>query len=317
MLVALTLATWTPSALAAAAGDPNEAITFEPAFVFVDARPGERVTRTVLVKNQTRAAAALTAEMFDMAAGPGASTAFEYLPLGEAPRGAGSWVEPRLAAGTATDGVLRLPAGEQARVRVSIRVPSEAGAGGHYAAVMFTGRDPRGDQQVQGEIEVPVPILISVAGDSERDLRVRVRPDDGFRWGGGRATWVVELRNEGDVHEVFAGRLNIDGLVSGPRRHELRPGILLPGERRTLRVRDELREAPDRHVAKVTIARETGGAIHATAPSLFVLPWWLLVLVAAAIALVTWRVRRRRAAWRDYREGLPEAAGEHDDSRAG
>ena len=266
-----------------------------PAFVFVDADPGELVTTSITVKNQTGTDARFKVDVNDLSEGTGTSTAFEYEPPGEAPRGAGGWLEPEQRA-------FVLDAGRELELPITIQVPADAGAGGHFGAVGFTASAIDPGDQITADAYTPVPVFVTVSGDATRDLRVTVSPDDTLRWSGGTERWTVEIHNAGDYHETIAGRIRLDSTWSGARSRALDSGILLPGERRTQRVTFDLRSAPDAFDASVRVERDTGEAATAPADRVWVVPWWLLVVLAVAIVIVWWRVRTRRAYVRAHEE---------------
>jgi hypothetical protein len=253
---------------------------------FLDARPGERVETTVLVQNQTGVAAAFEVEVTDMQAGPGADRAFDYVPVGDAPRGAGAWTS------TPTT-TFRLAPATQREIDVVVDVPADAGAGGHYAALLFTAREVNPTGQFQIDALTPVPVLVTVAGEFERDLRATIDPDDRLRWSGGRARWTVELRNEGDVHENVSGRVRFDPVWSGSSSTPLGAGILLPGESRRQRVALDVRSAPDAFTADVRVDLDESEPVTATAPRMWVLPIWLVVVAIALVVVVWLRLRGR------------------------
>jgi hypothetical protein len=240
------------------------------------------------VQNQTRTDIHLEVEVVDMEEGAGNSSAFEYVPIGEARRGAGAWIEAIKPPG------FDIEAAHERAIPVVVTIPDDAGAGGYYAALVFTAKDPRPKAQVPIDQRVPVPVLVTVAGNAERDLRVSIEPDERWHWSGGTATWTIQLENAGDVHEVIAGRVRIDGALSTARSRPIKPGILLPGERRRQHVTFDLRDAPDLVGAELRVERDEGDAVEDGAPKLVVLPWWLLVLLALAIAVIWWRLRARR-----------------------
>jgi hypothetical protein len=272
---------------ASGASDEHEAITYDPAFLFVEGAEGETVHATLTVKNQTRTDAHFEVEVLDMQEGRGNSRALDYVPAGEAPRGAAEWIQAIRPA------AFDIEAGEERAIPVTIEIPQDAGAGGHYAALVFTAKDPDAGSQVPIDLRTPVPVLLTVRGQFERDLRISLHPDGHWRWRGGTHTWIVDLRNEGDVHEVYGGRVRIDGLLSGARSRTMRPGILLPGEHRRVRMTFELRDAPDIVGANLRVERDPGDPIEDDASRVFVLPWWLLLVLIAAISIIAWRLRTR------------------------
>lgn len=254
----------------------------------MEGAPGERVVVPLLVKNQTRSDVHLLVDVVDMEEGAGSSSAFEYVAVGDARRGAGAWIEDIDPA------EFDIEAARERPVPVVVEIPEDAGAGGWYGALVFTAKDPRPGAEVPIDQTVPVPVLVTVDGDYERDLRVDVEPADRWRWRGGRGEWEVELRNEGDVHEVIAGRMRIDGALSGATGTAIRPVVLLPGEVRRQRTSFDLRDAPDVVGANLRVERDEGDPVEADSPPVVVLPWWLLVLLALAIGVIAWRVRASR-----------------------
>jgi hypothetical protein len=277
----------------AAASDVDATITLAPAMRFLDARPGEQIRTSVLVQNQTGVAVAFVVDVTDMRAGPGADRAFDYVAVGDAPRGAGAWTSTPVS-------TFRLAPTTQREVDVVVDVPAEAGAGGHYAALLFTAREVNPTGQFQIDQLTPVPVLVTVAGEFERDLRATIKPDARLRWSGGRARWTVELRNDGDVHENVSGRVRFDALWSGSSSTPLGAGILLPGESRRQRIALDVRSAPDAFTADVRVELDDSEPETATAPRMWVLPIWL-VIVGIVLSIVVW-VRTRRPGTEAFEE---------------
>ncbi len=236
-----------------------------------------------MLKNQTPFDAAFTSERFDVSRYGDGSKRVKYVPAGSTPRSAAPWL-------TVTPATFDIGSVEERHVRLVLDVPQDAGSGGAYVALVFEASQDSDDVQVDVDASIPVMVLVTVRGDFRRGLEARVAPRDRWRWSGGRSEWEVELENTGDVHEVVAaGSVSVDGLLSRGRRVALEPGILLPGERRRQRVDLEVRAAPDVLAAEATIEREGADDLAATSDRTVVLPWWLLVVLAAGVGLVAWR----------------------------
>lgn len=255
---------------------------------FLDVDPGERLTVPLVIKNSTRFEPTFTSELLDMQSGEGTgSTAFRYLPAGDAPRGAGEWIRP------ITPERITIPALDQVELDVVVDVAADAGAGGHFAAIMFTAPDPRPDAELSFEVRQPVAFFFTVSGEFQRDVRVTAEPADRWRWSGGRTTWDVHVRNEGDVHEPISGRLRLDGVFGGTSSSRLDAGILFPGEERTQQVSFDLRSAPDLLRAQARVDLDDARSKVDDAPSVIVLPIWVLVLTALALIVIVARIRTR------------------------
>jgi hypothetical protein len=288
-----------PAALAAR--DADETINITPAVDFIpQLQPGSTVTSDITVRNQTTIDADFTIGLFDATTSKDGSTALSLVRIGDAPRGAGAWLDvvdggacpPRDTHASC----FHLAHGEQRVVHVRIRVPEDAGAGGHYAGVQVIGSQSDPATNLDIKVLDEVPVFLTVAGDYERDLRVHATPDDPWRWHGGSTSWTVQLRNEGDVHENVSGFLTVDPLLVGTHRIALKPGILLPGEHRTQHLRMDVRDAPDLLAARVRVELDDHAPARDDVRRTVVLPWWFLVLVAVAIAVVWWRLRTRATA---------------------
>lgn len=300
-LVAM-LATWLllPASSARAADAiprENQFVTVERTVRDILVEPGSERVEEITIKNQTTRPVVIDATAQDLGIRSGGDRSLEIDGAGSQERGAGGWLTPEAAK-------LRIPALEERTMRVRVRVPADAGPGTWQALVLLLVTPEAGEGVVALQEETSVTMLLQVAGDAKRDLRVSLRPEDRAHWRGGEAVWTVTVANEGDVHESFGGRVVVDALLAGSRSMQLQTGILLPGERRDLRVRVQLREAPDRVRARaeVTTRARAGGdteptdtELTATAQSVFVLPWWIPLVVLAAVVIIVLRVRRTRS----------------------
>lgn len=252
--------------------------------------PGEQLEASILVKNQTLVDVQVTTRVVDLDDGTGRT--FEFLEPGTARRGAGDWI------GLDAER-LRIAAGTERPAPFTISIPQDAGAGGHYGGLVFTVRPTRPTGQFDVAYDTAIPVFVTVDGEFERDLRVQVRSRDSWRWTGGDVEWTVELHNAGDVHENVSGRLRLDTFISGSSSAPLRPGILLPGERREQALSFGVRSAPDLLRADARVERDDARSISGRSGRTVVLPWWLLLVVVLAVAVTWWRLRARRHGRRD------------------
>lgn len=202
--------------------------------------------------------------------------------------GARAWLDAR-------QGTFALAPTATAVLKVTITVPRNAAPGGHYASLYVQTRPRAGSVRIAARVSVL--FLVTVDGDLRRDLAVSARPVRRVLLRDTDAHWRVELRNRGNVHEVFGGELRVRGLLGQRLRAPLRPMIVLPGTRRVQTVGVEARSAPDLLSGTVRwqLAGKETPAQHQdsrAAGRVGVLPWWALLVAAAAIGLVAWRRRR-------------------------
>jgi len=272
--------------VALAASDVDEAITVAPAVNSIDVDPGETITFEIVVKNQTLRDVELAIEPSDLAKRSGGSASLSFADPGTQPRGAGGWL-------TAAPAIWSASAGTERTIPVTVQVPDDAGAGGHFAALIITATPTVSTGEIQVTPETSVVALFTVSGRFKRSLDVRVTPSERWRWRGGVVEWDIVIHNTGDVHENVSGTLDVNGALSSHVRRQLDPGILFPDERRVQHVRLDLRDSPDLVRASARIIRDDAPVVTAVSARSWVLPWWMLVLIAAAVGVIVWRVRSR------------------------
>lgn len=295
-IAALVLASATGSAHGATAPSDAAFITIDRPVRDVAIEPGATVVEVVTIKNQTPRAVDVVATTRDLAVRAGNSRSPKFAAAGSQPRGAGAWIDVQPAK-------LRVAAGREATVRLAITAPTAADAGAWQGAAVLSVTGVGGAGNVGITQELPVVLLAGVAGDARRDLRVSITPERRLRLRGGRAIWAVEIRNEGDVHESFGGRVVVDGRTGARRTLQLEPGILLPGERRRQQVALDLQELPDIVDARAEVdargragdqSRPVDERRSAVAAGVWLIPWWLPLVVFALVVVIVVRVRRRR-----------------------
>lgn len=270
----------------AASGDA--AITVDNSVAFLSAAPGARITHEVVVKNSTPFRARFDGEVFDITRTASDGERVRYAPAASTPRSAAPWLDVNPI-------TFDLAARTQRVVTMTFDVPASAEAGGRYVALVFTARqlDAAPNQELDLQPEVPALVLLTVEGDLQRSLRATLTPLDRWRWTGGSVSWNLELRNDGDVHEVVSGIVRVDGVLASPVTRPVDAGVLLPGESRTQRIDVEVRAAPDLLEASADIRVADAATVDADAPRVVVLPWWLLALLAALASIIVYRMRRR------------------------
>lgn len=294
-------ATAAPAHAANAAADDAaaaEAITVAPTVISRTVRRGERFQLTVTVKNQTTRPFTFSTQVLDLE--PGTGDQPELVSAGSAERGSGRWfsVTPRS---------FSLGAGTERDVMLTGTVPQDAPSGSAAAALVLQA-SPGGPGNLRVRTEVPAYVFLDVQGRARRDLDVELRADERLRLRGGRVRWELVVHNRGDVLEVLdAASFRVEGVLAADSREPIRPLLVLPGARRTLRFDEQARDAPDLLRGRATFERARSlddasrdqpagdlSSVDVQAPRTLVLPWWLVLLAGLVVATVTWRRRRRR-----------------------
>lgn len=273
---------------APAAGEPT--ITVTPIYQTMVLDPGASRVVTTTVQNQTTRDFRIQLRAYDFPVRTGGSRSTDFVAAGSTPLGAGTWL-------TFAPRTFVVRAGAERPVRVRVAVPPDAEDGDHLGGLQYVVEPTEGAGAVSIRAAIDTYYFVQVGADAQRDLRVSVRPLDRWRWRGGRVEWAVTIENHGNVHETVTGQLRFDGRLGSVPTRRLRGGVLLPGERRTERLTAQVRDAPDVISARATVLHEPGSGeavrSHARAHVVLVTPWWLVVLVVAALAIVWWRVASR------------------------
>ena len=288
MAVAALVAVHPPTALGAAAdpSSPDPGISFEPYVTTITGAAGTSHDVSIVVKNQTDRAVEFRAEAADAMRSEQDEASLDTQPPGSGERGAGRWLTlPR------TSFQLE-PNTELSEFIARVVIPPGTPPGGYYAAVVFTALPPdRGQIDVQHA--VPVSLFITVNGSYERDLRASLERPGVLLWQGGRRQWHLRIENHGDVHENVSGALRLDGLIAGASAVPIPSRILLPDDVVRMPVEVDVREAPDVLEAELSIERDDADDLVTAAEPTYVVPWWVIVLLAVLVGVVWWRMRRR------------------------
>jgi len=298
LLCALTAAaTLHPSAAAAVTfAERDRVLSVSPAVTAVTANAGTTAEIRLTLANRTGLPFGIRTGALDVAPGATAAQDKQLVPAGESKRGAAEWVSFEPAE-------LRLEPDQETVLRVLVRVPAGTAPGGWFAALQTEARPLSGAGNLTVTTSLTSLALITVQGKIEHDLHVALRPARRLRFGTPLA-WDLELRNTGNVHEVFNGKLEVDGLLAPSRSRGVQGAIVLPGAVRRFRLPVELRSVPDvvsarvRWTADQSVEAQPSGSAGANritpARQVVLLPLWFLTVLGAVTTLVLIRVFIRR-----------------------
>ena len=299
-------------AAAATSGEQAMRILTSPPRVLASVTPGATSTTSVLVVHQSRSSVSLLVRAADLAPDPDGASFGILSDVGDAPRGAGRWL-------TVDRPTLALGPGEQATVRVTIRVPPDADAGGHYGAIVVeTTPNADGSSSEREEVELRVRLAthvnVLVPGDVEyaasiSDFRTSRRAD-------GRIDVRGTFENDGNIQTTPQDvRLRVAG-PTGDRTVELEIPETMPGGTRTIRERVRVPSPAGRFTSHVSLQLEDGSQVRSRRSTVVAwLPWvpWSAggTLAALLVALIgiPW-YRRHRELQRYIRLELAELEAE-------
>jgi hypothetical protein len=206
---------------------PTFAFTVRPAILELQGKPGQTIETMLMLQNEEGE----TRDFF--------VSIQKFIPLGE--QGQQQFLPPEETSGlpswTYVDRpVVRLLPGEKTSYHVAIRLPNDASAGGHYAAIFFSTQRPgaRGEQQVGLGARTGVLLLVTVDGSAKADIRVK---DFTLVQDATKKSFDVLLENAGTLHATPRAELRVKNIfgstiavLDANREH----GRILPGSLRRL-----------------------------------------------------------------------------------
>ena len=180
----------------------TSALTISPPLMEFDARPGDTLVDVVKVYNETNEPLTLTASVQNFKALNETGTP-EFLPVTEKV-GLASWIE--LSETTVT-----LAPQERKSVLFTIRVPSDAEPGGHFAGILWStgGPAPEGQTAVGIVAQTGTLILVRVAGEINEAGRIVEFSTDKTSYPYLPVNFAVRFENTGNVHLKPTGKIEI------------------------------------------------------------------------------------------------------------
>ena len=181
------------------------ALTISTPIFDISADPGENVTETLKIFNESDNWATLYASTADFSAKDSEEGIPEFLPVQEGDNSLANWIE------VSKDPVTILPS-EQKNIQFTIHVPRNADPGGHYAAVFF-GTQP-GDasgSSVGLSSKLGALVLLTVSGDiNEAGSLKEFKLQDPKPFYDHLPVWFsILFENSGNVHLKPQGEIKI------------------------------------------------------------------------------------------------------------
>lgn len=312
-LVALLVLGLTP-ALArggAAAGDPR--ILTSPPRILASIAPGGASTASLVVVNQARSSESVLVRVADLAPDPDGASFGVVTDVGDAPRGAGAWISVQ-------NPTLTLGPGEQRTVPITIRVPEDADAGGHYGAVVVETAPAEGpDDPVRVRVRLVTHVNVLVPGNVRYDASIGdLRVD---RVANGRLRVRATFENDGNI-QTTPQRARI--VVSGPggsRRAQVELPETIPDGSRSIDERVAIPSPAGRFRTRIELELEDGSKVRSRSVEIVAWRGWVpramlaitaIVLLAAAIPFVRRRIEFRRLV-RDELERMESSEDQPDE----
>ncbi|MEU4163536.1 hypothetical protein [Actinoplanes sp. NPDC026670] len=272
-----TTVTWTVQPASAAGPDGRR-------WIEQTLDPGGQVTEHLAVRNLGK-----TSAVFTLSAADGYLTAkgrFNMLPSDQRSVGGGTWVSVPAS--------VTVAAGQTAVVPFLITAPVGVTPGDHPAGIAASIAGRQGTVQI--ESRVGFRLLLRASGTLQPSVTADkitmryARTWNPFRPGTVEVAWTTA--NTGNVRLDIPGTAAVSSLA-GTRTVPVTAGELLPGGARPVSARIDGVWGLGR--LRTTVTLTPPGAPPATATlTTWVMPWpQLLVVAAAALLMLAWRLRRR------------------------
>jgi len=198
---------------------------------------------------------------------------------------------------------------ESKSIEVKINIPANATPGSHYGAILFTAQNGGSDDNVALSASVGPIVLMEVDGDLETDLQLveasaakdgdddPTTPSDlGSYFTGGPLSVVLRLQNNGNTFLQPSGTIQVKNMFGGvvddfelnsPDNAATERDYVLPDQIR--RFEDKLSDKLyfGRYTIEGTVSYIGGsGDLIQVNQSFWVVPYWLLAIIAVVIALI-------------------------------
>lgn len=189
---------------------------------------------------------------------------------------------------------------ESRSITVTVNVPANAEAGGHYGVIRFNGTVPKGDAQVSLNASVGTLLLARVAGNITEKLVIKdmFTEQKGKRHGlvsNGPVTIVTDVSNTGNVHVKPVGTMTIKdtfGKTVGSFPFGSNVKNVLPGSTRRFDQVFDKRFMFGRYTAHVEAGYGTTGGVLIGDTTFWVIPLKLIAFIVVFIILFVLLFRR-------------------------
>jgi len=277
-----------------------------PTKVELEMKPGESVSRDIVVANRTGSTLTVEFSVEDFEGSEDPAQATVFLDDEDSSWGARRWLEPEISS-------IVIKHGETVTFRTKVNVPKSAESGGHYAALFASSTYEAQDEQgsaINITSRIGALFLINVAGTVRQEGTLDP-PEIPTISEYGPIDIGLVFRNQGNTHLKPSGRVIITNIL-GQTTAEIPVSewVVLPESARRNVVKWESHYLFGRYTAKAEIGYLADGTPIIVSSSFWVIPWKIVLGIAAGvillIALVSWLVRRRRGVRHELEEELDE-----------
>jgi len=280
----LTLFTVHGSLITQVNAQVSSGLTAIPPRLEITGQPGETITKEIKVRNESQVERTVTVDTKDFIVSDAIGTPIQIDDIDESANrwAASTWIQ-------VSPSKMTLKPGETKSLSATIIIPNKATAGGHYAMVLHTPN--LGSISIDGsgaavQTRVGTLVYITVPGDITENAQVKEFSAPKFLEYG-PVDFRTVITNLSDIHILPIGNItikNLFGLKSG--EIELPETRIFPLTDRIINTTFNKKWLLGPFTAKLAAGYGTQGQALVATTTFWVIPWRLLVLIAAAIVIL-------------------------------
>lgn len=294
LLLGLTLSIFglvTP--LARAADGDSQGIQVSPVIIDLNSEKGHEYTLKITVTNVTAGDLALTSSVNDFESDGDTGNPKVILEDRDSSYSLKTWV-------TVPSG-FTLKSKESRQLTLTVNVPDNAEAGGHYGIIRFSGVPPGKEPgTVSLNASVGTLLLARVAGNITENLQIKSmnvqqKGKNKSVVNNGPVDIVTKVENTGNVHVKPVGTMTVKdmfGKVVGTFEFGSPTKNVLPHSTRTYTQRFDKKWMFGRYTVNVQAAYGTTGGVLMGSTSFWVIPFKLIIFIIVIVALLILLGRR-------------------------
>lgn len=276
------------------AQNAGQGLEIAPPLVDLKANPGQTIKQQIRVRNVTKDKLVVKAQFEDFVASGEDGQPKILLKEGEtSPYSIKDWLSAPSS--------LTLEPNQRESIEVVINVPKNAGPGGHYGVVRFTGTPPELEGTgVSLSASVGTLILVNVPGDIKQSAKVveLFASKNGKRgkfFEYGPLTVTTRVQNDGNIHFKPKGTVQVTNMlgknvVVGQFNQEGRN--VLPSSIRKFEQTIDKKFMIGRYTIRADIVYGADNQITTAKSSFWVIPYKIIAIVVLAIALLIFLIKR-------------------------
>jgi len=248
----------------------------------VTVKPDGSSTQTIKVRNESNEERVITTEVRDFVVtdNKGTPTVVDVQDESSNRWAASSWIQ-------VSPSSLKLKPGETKSLILTILPPTNALPGGHYAMVIYRPEKSGSINSTGAAIQANVGTLVyvTVPGDIKQSAIVQKFSAPRFSEFG-PINFSATIKNSSDIHIQPVGSINVKSWLGRKTQIALEPTNIFPYTTREFKSVLNKKWLFGRYQADLQAVYGTEGDLVTATIFFWVIPWRLLVLITAAVAIV-------------------------------